>query len=399
MTFTCDARTERTILVATLLLAAALRVIAAKVIPDQSPLLHDVLDYRESAGHFLKTWMLVSWYEMPLYPLLVALTGAGIGQIVADIALSVISVWLIYALADRLFADQRARILSALIAACYPPLIFFSVVGLSETLFIALVLAAFLCWYSGRFTAAATFAVLAILTRPIFDIFAPVLVLLFALVVHRLPWSTTLRHLGIYIVVYCALMTPWWINNYRAYGGFVRLTLGAGQVLYAGNNPLNRSGGGILDVDYDLSAFANIANPIDRDRALRDAALDYIVHHPQRFFELAGLKFLRIWWPWPVNDAYRSIGVIIVSVASFVPVLLLAAVGLLTSRRRLRPLSPILVFALGYTAVLMILVGTIRYRLALEPFLIVFAGSGATFFIKKNRIKASGCARPPAKMY
>ena len=382
MTFTCDARTERTILAAILLLAAALRVIAAIVVPDQSPMLHDVLDYRESAEHFLKTGMLINWYEMPLYPLLVAVTGAGAGQLAADIALSVISVWLIYALADRLFADQRARILSAIMAACYPPLIFFSVVGLSETLFVTLVLAAFLCWYRGQFAAAALFAVLAILTRPIFDIFAPVLVLLFALVVHRLPWSKALRHLGLYIVIYCALMAPWWLNNYRAYGGFVRLTLGAGQVLYAGNNPLNRSGGGILDADYDLSAFANITNPIDRDRALRDAALDYIVHHPQHFFELAGLKFLRIWWPWPVNDAYRNIGVIIVSVASFVPVLLLAAAGLFANRHRLRPLSPILVIAFGYTAVLMILVGTIRYRLALEPFLIVFAGSGTSQLIK-----------------
>jgi len=96
----------------------------------------------------------------------------------------------------------------------------------------------------------------------------------------------------------------------------------------------------------------------------------------------------------PVNDAYRNPGIIIVSVASFVPVLLLAALGLAISRHRLRPLSPILVFAIGYTAVLMVLVGTIRYRLALEPFLIVFAGLGAAIFIK-----ASGRARPPARTY
>ena len=383
MTFTCDSRTERVILAAILLLAAALRLIAANIIPDQSPLLHDVLDYRESAEHFLKTGMLVNGFTMPLYPLLIAITGAGIGQLAADIALSVCSVWLIYALADQLFANQCARMVAALIAACYPPLIFFSVVGLSETLFIALVLAAFLCWYRALFTAAAIFAVLAILTRPIFDIFAPALVLLFALVVHHLPLTKALRHLAIYLVVYCALMTPWWLNNYRAYGGFVRLTLGAGQVLYAGNNPLNRSGGGNLDVDFNLSNFANITDPIERDRALRNAAVDYIVHNPQRFFELAGLKFLRIWRPWPANDAYRNFGTIVVSVASFVPVLLLAGIGLLMNRQHLRRLSPILVYAAGYTAILMILVGTVRYRLALEPFLVVFAGSGAAFFLKK----------------
>jgi 4-amino-4-deoxy-L-arabinose transferase-like glycosyltransferase len=151
MTFTSDSR-ERKLLIVILLLATALRLIAANMIPDQSQFLHDVIDYRESAAQFLKTGLLVNWYQMPLYPLLIAITGPGIGQLAADITLSVISVWLIYALTDELFCDQHARIFSALIAACYPPLIFFSAVGLSETLFIALVLAAFLCWYRGLFT-------------------------------------------------------------------------------------------------------------------------------------------------------------------------------------------------------------------------------------------------------
>ena len=81
---------------------------------------------------------------MPLYPLLIAMSGPGAGQLGADITLSVLSVWLVYALSNQLFADQHARIFSAAAAACYPPFIFFSVVGLSETLFITLILSAFL---------------------------------------------------------------------------------------------------------------------------------------------------------------------------------------------------------------------------------------------------------------
>ena len=56
-------------------------------------------------------------------------------------------------------------------------------------------------------------------------------------------------------------MTPWWLHNYKAYGSFVRLTPGAGVALYAGNNPLNHSGGGNLGADYDLNSFANITDP------------------------------------------------------------------------------------------------------------------------------------------
>jgi 4-amino-4-deoxy-L-arabinose transferase-like glycosyltransferase len=384
--------TERLVVITILALAVTLRVIAAIIIPDQSKLLPDVVEYRDSATQLLNNWQLVSNFHMPLYPLLVAMTGPGVGQLGADIVLSVILVWLVYALADQLFADQYARIFAAIAAASYPPLIYFSVVGLSETLFSTLVLSAFLCWYRAQFIAAAIFAALAILTRQVFDPFAPVLLLLFALVVHQLPVSKAARHLGIYVVIYCALMAPWWLNNYTVFGSFVRLTPSAGTVLYAGNNPLNHSGGGNLGVDYDPSAFTGITDPLERDRALRNAAVDYIIHNPQRFLELAALKFLRIWRVVPAYEAYRNVGTIVVSIASFVPMLLLAILGLFVRRDLSRRLSPVLLFAGGYTLVHMILVGTIRYRLPLEPFMIVFAGAGVSYLLQR----AISSSRQPA---
>ncbi len=380
-----NAKTERIIVCGILSMAVALRVVAAIIIPDQSHALVDAIAYRDSAALLSKNWQMDNLYQMPLYPLLIAITGPGTAQLAADIVLSVTSVWLVYAMTGELFGDAYSRIFACAAAACYPPLIFFSVVGLSEILFITLVLASFLCWYRGRFTLAAIFAVLAVLTRPVFDLFAPLLVLLFALVVHRLPVKKALQHLGVYFIIYCALMTPWWLHNYRAYGSFVRLTPGAGVALYAGNNPLNHSGGGNLGVDYDLSAFANITDPIERDRALRSAAIGYIVHNPRRFLELAALKFLRIWEIVPVNEAYRSPGIIILSIASFVPLLVLAGLGLFVKRQRLRKLSPILLFGLCYVLVHMILVGTIRYRFPLELFLIVFAGAGASYLLQTLR--------------
>jgi len=387
------ARSERIVVFAILGLAAVLRVAAAIVLPDQSHALLDAVSYRDSAAHLLQTWQIGNLFQMPLYPLLIAITGPGLGQLGADIALSVTSVWLVYELADDLFADEYARLFAAAATACYPPLIFFSVVGLSETLFIALVLAAFLYWYRGRFIVAAIFSVLAILTRPVFDLFAPVLILLFALIVHRMSVTRALQQLGIYVLVYCALMTPWWVHNAKAYGSFVRLTPSSGTVLYAGNNPLNRSGGGNIGVDYDVTEFATIADPIERDRALRNAAFAYIVHNPQRFAELAVLKFLRIWRLWPANEAYRTTAAAVILFASLVPVLLLAGLGLYANWDRRRALSPVLLFGIGYTAVHMVLVGTIRYRLPLEPFLIILAGAGASYLVRRRRGRALSSAR------
>jgi 4-amino-4-deoxy-L-arabinose transferase-like glycosyltransferase len=371
------------LVVVILFAAAAVRLLAAAVLPDQGTLLPDVAIYRESARQLFADFKMSSIFQMPLYPALIGVFGPGVGQHAIDIALSVITVWLIYELSLELFADRRAAILASIAAACYPPLIYFAVVGLSETLFITLVLAAFLCWYRERFTLAAIFSVLAILTRPVFDLAAPLLIIFFALFIHRQSLAQTVRHLCVYAVIYVALMAPWWIHNYRSYGHFVRLTAGFGTALYAGNNPLNKSGGGNMGVDYDIGEFANISDPVVRDRALRDAALLYIRDHPKRFLELAGLKFIRMWRLWPAHEGYSSRSTILISVASFLPILLLSALGVYYARRNLGRLSPILLFGLGYTAIHMVLVGTIRYRLPLEPFMVILAGIAASCLIRQ----------------
>lgn len=354
-------------------LAVAVRVAAAAIIPDQSQILVDALAFRDSAAALMQSGHIRDSFQMPLYPLLIAIAGPGIEQLAADILLSALLTWLVGALSFEIFADRLAAIFAALAIACYPPLIFMAIVGTSETLFIVLVILSFLFWYRGSFTPAAVFAVLAILTRPVFDVFAPVLVAVFAVMVHRLTPVQTLKRLLGYAVIYCVLMAPWWVSNYHAYGEFVRLTAGGGTALYAGNNPLNTTGGGNLGEDYDLSGFVHITHPVERDRPLTKAATDYIVQNPKRFFELAWLKFTRIWRPWPVNASYSSLPIILATAGSFLPVLLLGAAVIVLKRRMLRRLSPVYLFAIGYTAVHMIIVGTIRYRLPLEPFLIVFA--------------------------
>ena len=373
---------ERNLLLAILGVAALLRVTAAVVLPDQGALLVDAGSYRDLARNLIEHGVIAGiFYQMPLYPVMIALTGFGIGQLAADIALSVVSVWLVYANALELFGDRLAALVAAAMAACYPPLIFFAVVGLSETLFITMLLAAFLCWYRAQFTAAAVFAVLTILTRPIFDVMAPVMVMVFALAVHRLTFMQTFGRLLVYGLVYCVMMLPWWFNNYKVFGSFVRLAPNLGTVLYAGNNPLNTSGGGNMGVDYDPSAFATIADPLARDRALRDAAIAYVWHDPVKFVKMAGLKFVRMWRLWPVNEGYASLKVIAVSVLSFVPMLILAGVGLFAARARVLRLSPVLLFAILLTAINMVLVGTIRYRLPVEPFLLMLAGMGGSFLL------------------
>lgn len=361
----------RSDLLAILLLAFAVRVAAFLLLPEQP--LPDAEAYRVAAAGLRETWQLDNPLMMPLYPLLIAVVGPGLGQAGADIVLSVGIVWLCWALARALFGTRAAAVLAALIAAFYPFLVFYAVVGLTETLFTFLLLAAFYSLYRARMLLASIFFVLSILTRPSVELFAPVVILWTALVVHRAGVLAALRNLAVYGLVYTLLMAPWWLHNYERYGTFVRLNLASGHVLYSGNNPANETGGGIMGVDFDQGAFAGISDPIARDRALQQAALAYIRENPERFLDLAWLKFQRFWRVTPFAPEYRDNALAIVAALSFVPVLILALVTVAIRWRQFWTLSPILGWIAYLTLVHMVTIGSIRYRFPLEPFLIVLA--------------------------
>jgi 4-amino-4-deoxy-L-arabinose transferase-like glycosyltransferase len=373
---------SRTSLFLFVILAAGLglRVAAAVLLPEQN--FPDAVLYREQARQLWQHFTFDDPYRMPLYQILVALTGPGWGSLALDVLLSTAAIWLAFQLSLALFDDAMTALVTAFAMAVYPYFIFYAVVGLTETLFITLLLAAYVCWYRGWFSAAAVCAVLSTLTRPTFDLLAPALVVYFSLVIHRLSYGATAKRVAGYAAIYILLMSSWWIHNYHAYGTFVRLHFGANLTLYGSNNPHNQSGG-VSDVNQDFSQFEKIPDIIDRDRAYRDAAVKYITEDPIRFIKLAGLKFMRFWRLWPFAEDYRTPVYVVGSVVSFVPVLILAIVYLVFfSSGHLVRIFPLLLF-IGYlTAVHMIMVGSMRYRLPLEPFLIVLAAAAITRLVK-----------------
>jgi 4-amino-4-deoxy-L-arabinose transferase-like glycosyltransferase len=228
--------------------------------------------------------------------------------------------------------------------------------------------------------------VLAILTRPAIEFLAPLLVVYFALAVHRLSLRATLRHVAVYGLIYTALMLPWWAHNEAKYGQIVRLNLASGFLLYAGNNPMNQSGGGIVGVDWD-DRYRQVSDRVAQDRAYRDEAVAYIKQNPRRTLELAWLKFLRFWRIWPYTPQFTASFYIILSLVSYLPVLALALIYLVIwGRAHVVRILPILAFAGCLTAIHMLLVSSIRYRLPIEPFMIMFASFAFVRLLERLQI-------------
>jgi len=375
---------SRLTLIAILVAAFALRVFAAVIVPDQSVMLGDPGAYREVGKSLWATGQMNALYFMPLYPALVAVFGPGWPQLLIDIALSTALVWLIYELTDAIFASKRAAVLAAAFAAVYPYFIFYSIVGLTETLFMVLLLSAYLCWYRNAYIAASVFSVLGILTRPVLDPLAPLLLLYFAIAIRGLSIKAAAKYLAIYVGIYCVLMAPWWLHNYKAYQTFVRLNLGSGVALLSGNSPSNQSGGIDNNLNATMAPFAEIADPVARDKAMQRAALNYIKEDPGRFLIQAAKRFQRFWSPWPLTEEYSRPLYKLISFCSFIPVLLLALVFVvLYGRTYFRRIAPLLLFIVYLNSLHLVFPASLRYRLPVEPFLIILAAAGAVHLVDR----------------
>jgi hypothetical protein len=384
-----EPKIERRAILIVLGIAAVARIAIAVLFPVQEFYIEDSDSYIRSARDILAGRLIRSDLIMPGYPALLALTGAHPAmRLCVDILISLAGVWCLVRLTQAVSGDRIAGLLAGLIWALYPFAIFYTLAGLTETLFVTLLLAGFLAYYRKAYTLGSLAMVAAIMTRPLVELLAPILVLTFALVVHREPLRRAFKHAAVLVAIYLCLMTPWWIHNVAKYGSFVRLNLASGVVLYAGNNPMNRSGGVEAGVDFDLGGFKHISDPVAWDRAIRDAAVQFIVEHPRRFVELAGLKLQRLWGP---GAGARHVAV---SLVSFLPIVGLAIIGFIVQlRRRPRSLVPIILF-MGYTtAVHMVTIATLRYRFPMEPFLVLFAGTALACGL---RIVLNGTIRPSA---
>jgi 4-amino-4-deoxy-L-arabinose transferase-like glycosyltransferase len=303
---------------------------------------------------------------------------------VAQGLLVAIQAALVGLMAFRIFGDKLTASIAVTITCFYPFLIYFQGLLLSETLFNTFLVAAFVClyWWHGRgmrldialLLTCILFAAAA-MTKATLTLLPPFL-LAATVICERRQFATAVRVLAVSGLVYCLLLAPWAIRNYSVLGQFVPFTTSAGLNLYLGNNPANRGGG--VDWAHDteperVKAFMAIPNEIDKNKAFTAAAVDYIAQHPVDFLKRAGQKFLRYWNPIPNADSFRSIVFVLISAVSFAPILVLAIVSAIRNRRRFGALAPIYLLIGYFTLLHMVVIASIRYRLPLEPFLILLA--------------------------
>jgi 4-amino-4-deoxy-L-arabinose transferase-like glycosyltransferase len=212
-------------------------------------------------------------------------------------ALSLAAVGLVYALGRRLFGLGVALAAAALVAL-WPNLVFQSGTILSETLFIALALAALLVvlwapWPGGRLPTRRLLAFgavtgLAALTRP------PALLFVVALAIAA--WAggagpgRALAQAGIALLAAVAVIVPWTVRNAAVMHAPIPISTNLGDDLCIGHNPAATGG-------FEFSPYCNgppagtrTRREVLRNKANTKEALTYAVHHPWREVQLVGLR-------------------------------------------------------------------------------------------------------------
>jgi 4-amino-4-deoxy-L-arabinose transferase-like glycosyltransferase len=315
---------------------------------------------------------------------------------------------LIALIALQLFG-RRPALISAGIAAVYPPLILAGTSLLTEPLFTALILAgvAALLRYRGPeprpgwLVAAGVCAGLAALTRG--NGIAIVVILALGAWVAR-PWRSWRALRAPAIVVACSVIVvlPWTIRNATEMDAFVPVTDQTGVAIGGQYNDVAKVNDWSWVGPWDVPAFASIyadrsLDEVEISRELTDKGIDYVRDHPGALPSAAFHNILRMF---SLKDAVafertsasvlgEPKGLAQAGVYSFWVLAALAIVGAFSPLCRRLPafiwaIVPLLVVSIVFVA------GASRYRVPLEPVFILFAAAAIEWALSAYRPATDG---------
>lgn len=302
-----------------------------------------------------------------------------------NILLATAMVGVVYKTVRLIHEEIRVANLAAIIVAFYPFFNFYAITILTETLFLFLIYTSF--FYAVRYIKYWQFKdillfsilfALASLTRfAAFSMF-PFFILLFIIaglyVRKRLYIFRPLLAVSCFMLV----MLPWALKNYHYYGKFSFTTPDdkLGLALWVGNNPMNKSGGGIGYVDFNWSDYDHIKDPNERAEIAGRDAMAWIKDNPHDWLVLEYRKLKRFFSPVFYAEQYQALHYQLMSIMSYGVIAILFLYGIVMRLKSLFLLySPMILFALMLTAIHLITFASIRYRLPIEPFMIMVASA------------------------
>ncbi len=347
--------------------------------------------------------------SVPTQPLFIAAVYSVFGKSYLALRLvsaivGAISCVVAFLLARSLFG-ATVGVLAGLVVAAYPHLVYLSALfEYPQTLGILFLATFLLLLY--RFDAnrrpwtlfmASVLLGATILTLPTLLLFAPVFVLL--ALKRDVDWRRNAAYVAVAIAGLVITVGSWTLRNYAAYDRVVIVNAAGGANFWAANNeayarwgkegsvPMCTGPHGVTSycledrqIQQELQArnLTRTERVLAHERAAWEHGLRFVREAPGRFVKLAFTKFLQFWSPWPdavhTGPARGGSSRDAISAVTYIPLLLLALVGLfLSAKEHAQKLIPIYLLIAVFVAPFTVFLPTMRYRLPIDFLLAIFA--------------------------
>ncbi len=333
-----------------------------------------------------------SFWE-PLYPLFVASLYSVFGQSflavkLAQAVLGTLVCLFVYVVGKRSIGEM-VGLLALYATAVYPFFLYYVPLLMWDTLFIFLLWLALYLFYVLKEKPNTSIAILlglsagaAILTRSLFLLFLPPMGLCLLVYENR---KQLLPLIGVIGLAAIAVIVPWIVRNYKVHHAFIVTSTRGGYNLWMRNNPLfiedelaktgvRLPAGWIEQIQgREFLEFPDLEaeSEIDRNAEITSRAWKFIKNNPKFFLLLCWNRlkeFLGVAGYTAHGGIYRLTALFWYGL--FLP---LALAGMVMTRGAWRKLLVLYLLIIFFVSVHSVLHGNIRYRIAIDPCLILFA--------------------------
>ena len=296
-------------------------------------------------------------------------------------------------LAGREAAGERAGLIAASIAAVYPFLWVADGSLLAESFYAAFMAAAL--WLALRFIRTRSLADAAWLglAAGAAALSRGEAILLVPLLFLPLAWrERSLKAAAVMLAGFALVVGPWTARNLVKFEQPVLISTNSNSV-FAGANCDPVYHGDLIGL-WSFACYGKVKPGDESQQAVeyRKQGFDYARDHAGRLPLIAAIRFARVW------DLYRPLQQVQyeflegrsrwasrAGLVMYYPVLLLAIAGVVLLRRRRFPVWPFLAFAATVSFVAVTVYGITRFRIAVEPALIVLAAVTLEHLAKRRR--------------
>ena len=335
-------------------------------------------------------------FRAPAYPFFLAFLYATLGHHfwlvrIVQCLIDCATILILFSVSNSIFS-RKVAIIAAFIYSIYPLFIYSANTFFPTTLFSLLLslVILFLIKLDQKLTlsGAASLGIivgLAALTVPTILFFFP-LGIIWLYIAHNQARPKVLFHAAITFLAMLLILSPWLLRNYRIFNKPFVIATNGGYNFWMGNNEkTTASTGNTIKFPASLSQqLAEAGNEVAQERIFYQQGFQFIQQNPARFVKLTFLKVLNLWRLYPNPDTGYKISPTlskILSIVTYGPVLLLAIAGFILSfSQRKKYVCLMLCLFLSFTVGYALFITKVRFRLPLEPYLIILASFAMTRF-------------------